>query len=743
MKSGKRERRSPLWGSIVKKPVETGAISSLNAQKRWKFRCPGMRFLLVIVWGLGLGLAAFEASAKDKVSTAAIDVDGIGLLHDREIKQAIRRLWGDSLGSELTTNQIEDAALFIASNLSTDGFQRPTISVEATLVDGSVQRFTVDPTLQTLPPPDLHATKVRFNVDKGIRSYLEDVKIEGLGVLKQEVARDFFFNEIAVIRGRAARAYSKGRLERSADAIESTLKQRGYAEATVRIVDTKENEKTGAVVATVQVNEGPRWDLASIRTDVDGPEAAELEILKTRKDIPWSVFRGQDLSAEIRQMYYKKGYPDVRVRIETRPGPPVNRIRPVEIVAHIHPGTQVGVGTVRFTGQERTRESVLRRRVQISPGDPLNPLALEKARYRLGRLGVFHSIDLTYQPPDGPVRDPVFILSEEKTPEVSLMAGYGSYEQLRGGVEVVQRNLFGRAHQSRLQLVQSFKSSRGDYTYSVPEIFGESIDGSARLFGLQREERAFLRQEYGATLTLKRNFPGLGADGTIGYTFQSLKHQDDAIAVDGVTPEQQNVGSIDLSLTHDGRDNPLRPTRGYRWFAQAELASRRLGGEVDYERFELGAAYHTSWGKGRWIHLGLSHGFVIAHEIADRKLILNKLFFPGGESSIRGFPEGEASPRGEAADGSSVFTGAKSYLLANVELEQGLTKSWSVVAFTDGVGIASSLNQYPFDTEMVSVGLGLRYQTLIGPVRLEYGHNVRKRAEDPQGALHFSLGFPF
>lgn len=702
----------------------------------------------ILVWTLILlgGLAV--AWAKEKTPTAKIKVEGLGLIENRATSASIRRLWGEQLGPELNTNQIEDAALFIASNLTPKGYQRPTIMVEAELADGSTKKFPIDTTLMNAPPPALRAKSVHFEVNRGVRSYLKDVTIEGLDTLGKNAARDFFFSEVALIGGKAARAYSPSRVERSADAIESTLRQRGYAEATVKVVETREDQKTGEVVVKVQVNQGSRWELSSIQFQNEGPDLSELDSIKARKGGPWSVFRGQDLAEEIRHAYYKKGYPDVRVRIETKAGAPAGEVRPVEIIAHVHPGMQVGIGEVKFTGQQRTRESVLRRRVQLGPGDPLNPLELDKARYRLGRLGIFHSVDLSYQPPDGPVRDPVFVLLEEKPFEMNLMGGYGSYERLRGGVELIQRNVFGRAHQSRLQLVESFKSSRADYTYTVPEIFGESIDGSAKLFGLQRQERAFLRQEFGGTMTLKRTLPFLGADGTIGYTRQVLRKKNSELASSGdpgsegdsAADSQDNVASIDLTLTHDGRDNPLRPRRGFRWYTQAELADHRLGGQVDYQRIEMGASYHTSWGRGRWIHAGISHGFVTTQGSDTGIVPTNKLFFPGGESSIRGYREGDAAPRNA---GGTKFIGAKTYLLMNLELEQALTKDWSVVLFTDGLGEAASIRKYPSDTELVSVGLGLRYQTLIGPVRLEYGYNARKRPEDTKGTLHFSVGVPF
>jgi outer membrane protein assembly factor BamA len=168
-------------------------------------------------------------------------------------------------------------------------------------------------------------------------------------------------------------------------------------------------------------------------------------------------------------------------------------------------------------------------------------------------------VDLRYEPPTGLVRDPVFTVREGREMEANLLFGYGSYEQLRGGVEWRRWNLFGHAHQSRLLLLQSMKSTRGEYSYTVPELFGESIDGTARLFGLQRQETSFLRQEYGATFAVSTHVPWIGANARLGYTFQSLRNEENTLETSSADQRQVNAASFDLNLVRDRRDNPLRP----------------------------------------------------------------------------------------------------------------------------------------------------------------------------------------
>jgi outer membrane protein assembly factor BamA len=366
-------------------------------------------------------------------------------------------------------------------------------------------------------------------------------------------------------------------------------------------------------------------------------------------------------------------------------------------------------------------------------------VALERARYRIARLGVFESVDLRYEPPDAAVRDPVFSLREGPRSETSLLFGYGSYEQVRAGVEHRQMNIFGLAHQSRLEAVQSMKSTSGDYSYTVPELFGESLDGTARLFFLQRREIAFLRQEYGVNASLRRSIARLGGEATVGYTFKAARNRLNALATRATDEKQVNIASVNAGLTGDRRDSPLRPRHGYHWSAQLESADPKLGGEATYQRLELAGSYHTGWGESRWVHLAFSQGVITTFGApSDLSLPVNSRFYPGGDNSIRGFQRGEAAPRDAAGE----FVGAKAYVLGNIELEQALTSSWSIVAFGDALGTAVSLHDFPKE-RLYSVGLGLRYQTLIGPVRIEYGRNVNPRPDDPPGTWHFSLGYPF
>jgi outer membrane protein insertion porin family len=710
-------------------------------------RCRCLRVAMRVLGGCAALLASgamtlpVAAADKDKPRPAKLEVDGAGWWRDIELRRTLEQLLGEQRGPVLSTNAIEDAVFLLSSSLLDDGFSRPRIETVVTDEADAEHRFVFDATLATELPRTLRAQALRFEVQPGLQSRLVNVTFRGLHAISEETALRFFQPATAWLGRRAAPPFSPDALKRSLANLQGDLEELGYVEAKVRASAERHDEQTGAVSIEVEVQEGPRWEVASIVIAATTDTGTDTSEIARRSGQAWSPGWQRDTAEKIRQIYFREGYPDVRVRVVPEPAAPEGGRRHVKVSVAIDPGEKVRIGSVQFAGRERTRLSVLQRRVRAQPGDLYNPLALETARYRLARLGIFDSVDFTTAPAQGPVRDAIFTLRETPPLEASLLFGYGSYEQLRIGAEARQTNLLGRAHQSRLQLVQSTKSSRGDYTYTVPELLGERINGTARLFGLQREEIAFTRQEYGGNLSLRRLYRQSGYEATAGYTYETLRNKDNTLSLEGsaLAQEETTAASVELGLSRDRRDNPLVPHSGHRWFAQVELASEMFGGESTYQRVRAGGTYHRPLGSSRWLHVGFSHSLIFT-EGADGKLPpVNKLFYPGGENSIRGYQDGEATPR--AADGS--FVGAKTYTLLNVEFEQALTGQWSAVVFCDTLGVSARLREYPAADWLCSVGLGVRYRTLLGPLRLEYGRNLNPRVDDPSGTLHFSVGFPF
>jgi outer membrane protein assembly complex protein YaeT len=671
---------------------------------------------------------------------ADFKVKGLGWFDNRVAGQKLKMLRSGPRDAPLDANAIEDAALVLVSELNGEGYLEPALAVDVTLADGRVEHHALDARLDPPLPRPLVAAAATIHLDPGRRFTLREVTFTGLLALPEKMARSYFVGELALIPLATERIYSPGRLQGAAGNLEEALRQLGFAEAVVDPGVAQLDRSTGDVRVQIAVTEGPRWMVRTLQFAVADGSAPPVGLAAGRTDRPWTATWRQDTSTAIRRWYYQQGHPDVAIKLEAQTAPAADGTLAVTVTAHITPGPVVRVGGVRFTGNTHTREQTLRRLVRVAPGALLNPIQFNDSQARISRLGVFRTVDLRYEPEDAATRDAVYDLIEGRRAEINLLAGYGSYEQLRGGVEWRHFNLFGRAHTDSLKLVQSMKSTSADYSYTVPALFGTVADGSARVFGWRREEFSFVNEEYGASLSVLWPLRRLGLAITTGYTFRHLRTVDNELATSATDLNRVDVATVDLGVLRERRDNPLRPRKGYKLSLQAELANRALGGEVVYQQFVFGASYHTPWGRGRWVHLGFSEGVVTTFGGPDdSNLPVSVRFYPGGDGSIRGYRKGEAAPR----DAAGLFIGAKSYVQLNLELEQALTAKWSVVVFADALGTAVSLRDYPFSEKLYSTGLGVRYQTIIGPVRLEYGHNLNPRPPDPAGTLQLSIGYPF
>lgn len=673
---------------------------------------------------------------------AVLDVQGYGWLRDRELEREVALLLGEGEGVARETfdaSYLEDAALVLGAELVEEGFFDAKLRVAWVDAEGQNREALLDPTLSRPLPRPLRARRATITAVPGKRAVVVAVEFAGLTVVPAEQAERLFVPDAGLFTPTRLRAWSEARVRRAAERLREVLRARGHAEATVEVVETKLDPVTGEVLLGVRVEEGPLWRVVDWRVEgrVGGGERgdapAELD------GAPWTRALARGLGQMTLREYQEIGYADARVEWSAEPGEVVGGERRVTAVGKVEPGEKWRLGAVRFAGAGKTRADLLESRARLEAGAPLDPAEVDAARLRLARLGVFRRVEARTEPGAEPgVRDVVFELTEAAAWEAAWLIGYGSYEQLRAGVEFGRSNLWGRAHRDRVEVVQSLKSSRGEYRYTVPTLFGDRVEVSGRLYGLRREEPSFVRLEYGAGVEVARELARLRARGSAGLSYEVLRAGDREPDASLLGLTDTTVSAFTLGLTRDERDNPIRPRRGWRAAVRSETALPELGSESRYERLELAWAWHRPLGTtdDRWLHVGGSHGLLAS---GGQEAPVNKLFFPGGESSLRGFPEGEATQR----DAAGRFVGVRSVWMLNIELEQTVTGPWSLVLFSDTQGTAVEIEEWPGDEVLGTVGLGLRYQSPIGPVRLEYGRNLNPRPLDPSGTLHFSIGFPF
>ncbi len=703
-------------------------------------KLPFISILIIALIPFAPTLPATANGGNNTLSGAPVlQVRGYGLRGNRRLRSAIEMLDTGEEKDYYDAAFIEDAAFIMFSMMNQDGYLDPAIRLQLGLADGSQAEFLWRTGAEVMLPRPTQAESVRFNLEPGVLFYYEEVDFTGLTLLGRREAESYFVPADFLVPLKSARVFTPGKLDESINNLRDVLIEKGYKNATVTAEEVAMDRETGAVRVGIEVGEGQKHRIRRLERKIYYPDREEADReLHDDIAVPYTRRWLQDATVELRNRFLRRGYPEVAVKAETEMVDGDDGEVLVDLIFRVRTGPKVYLDGVVFHGADKTRESVLKRRVRIEVGEELDRLAMEDARYRLARLGVFDSVELDYEEVAPDRRRAIFTLEEGEEIEASLMLGYGSYELLRGGIELAQYNVFGRAHRSRLKLVQSFKSSSVDYTYTMPEILRRDIDAFLNVSALRRREIDFLRREYGGSAGLLSYFPPIDSSLSLRYRYRLLESRRfDAAEQYGM--ERALVGSVAFDIDHDQRDNPLFPRSGYRLNSTFEVASQALLGEANYQQLELGASWHRGVGRGLYFSLGLKHALTNTPGRVQNHLPFGKRFFPGGDTSVRGYMSGEASPKD--ADGKLI--GAETYTLLNIEIEQVITPSWSLVMFTDGLAMAGRLSSYPYDETLYSVGGGVRYSTFMGPLRAEYGHNPSPRSGDPSGTFHVSLGFPF
>ncbi len=693
-----------------------------------------------VLWGLVAWILSL-AAAHAVPPTAELQVTGYGFFGNRNLKKSLTLLQTPGGPAEsFSANFVEDGVLILMSQLNRDGYLKPMVRAVVTRTDSQVEEYewTKPVADQPLPRP-LEAKKVEFQINEGVLYYFRTIQFQGSLPISDRQAQGYFVEAGGLLSLKQTRVYSISRLQHGLSSLVEVLNRRGFESGLAEVTSQNIDDHSGAVDLTIRIAPGPRSLVRTIRQEYFSEGADKPgRVSVSQTNAPYSRVWVQDFAQQLRATNFHLGYPDTHVEISQTHRETVGPLVYIDLLAQVRSGPRIQLREVHFEGQKKTKLRVMERRARLEEGENLDRIEVEGARFRLSRLGVFNSVDLSYSNIDEHTRDVTYQVTEGKRIDFSLLAGFGSYELLRGGLELNQNNVLGRAHHARLRLIQSFKASYGEYLYTMPEFVGRDLDVFFNGSALRREEIDFTREEFGGGFGVSKFVSTLESDVRVRYHYEVLNAAAaELTGEEGLT--SANVGAFVGEIRHDRQDNPLYPRRGYKIFGTLELASDYLAGDVNYQRFELNTAYHQPLDSGRWLHLGLSHGAVFTLGSPAEDLPFNRRFFPGGDTSIRGYQQGEAAPRNARGK----LVGAESYLFGSVEFEQALTTAWSAVAFLDTVSFAQHLHDYPFNETLFSVGGGLRWRTLLGPIRLEYGYNLNRRERDPVGTIQVSVGFPF
>ena len=491
----------------------------------------------------------------------------------------------------------------------------------------------------------------------------------------------------------------------------------------------------GGTVVTITVFENPTIKGVEIKGNEVYTSDELYPIMKTK---PGSVLNN-DLVAKdveaIQAYYHKQGYiaevEDVNISKE---GVLTILLREADIEGIIFP-KQKGKPSERH-GLFKTREKVIRREMTVKPGDKFNSKQLQKDMNRIFNLGLLE--DLRYELKPGSKQGNVvvaIVAKEKKTGTAAVGLGFSSRSEIVGFIDLTEANFKGKGE------AIAFRGEAGDrqsyeISYAKPWLDDKRTSMSVSLYDrlIYREPRGspvsnpaveasstFEERRKGVRIGFSRPLAG-NLRTRVGVQLRDEKvslTQTDTTTLEEFRADFGQIMGIAGTWSHDTRDIIFDPTTGGREAVTLEHADDFLGGDakftkLDFDLRKYRAVFPNTILAARWMAgLSLTGAFPPFEQ-----------YFIGGSDTVRGYDIDH-----DYGDAMSIV---------NLELRRKVQKNIQAVVFVD-YGDAwggSNANGSSFEGNL-GYGLGVRMNTPVGPIRLDYGIG------SDGSQTHFSIGQAF
>ena len=614
-----------------------------------------------------------------------------------------------------------------------------------------------------------------YQVDKEKKHKVTEVNISG----NKQIATDNLASHLTVEKKHffSPGKFSEKLVRTSVKNLQAVYQSEGFS--SVQVAPAVENHG-GDIKVAFKVTEGPRDVVNSLQVEgADTFPASKYAPhgLKLAAGKPYSQAFVEADRAAIVANYLKAGYLTSSFR-QTATAVAKNDPHHINVVYHIYEGPQVYAGQVMTLGRVYTRQRLIDEDVaSIKPAQPLTETALLTAESQLyNHTGVFDwaEVDPKRQITTQTKEDVLVKVHEAKKNQITY--GFGFELINRGGSvpsgTVVVPGLPPVGLPSDFKTDQkTFYGPRGTFQYTRNNVRGKGESISFTVFAGRLDQRGavyyidpnFLWSKWRATASFSaeknEENPIFSSQQELG-SFQVQRHLDKAKLVslflrysfsktdlprieiqDLVLPADQHVrlSTIAANVTRDTRDNPLDEHKGMLDSVELDLNTTKLGSSVDFAKMNLQAAYYKQGFHNIVFANSLRIG--LAQPFASSRVPLSETFFTGGGSSLRGFPLDGAGPQRKiqiCSDGSTtcgenlitfinVPSGGNELLLINSEarIPLPIKKGLGLVTFYDGGNVFPRVGFHDF-TSLYSnnVGLGLRYATPVGPIRIDLGRNL-------------------
>ncbi len=541
-------------------------------------------------------------------------------------------------------------------------------------------------------------------------------------------------------------------------------KSKGYQQAFIVGDSVYYDESKHNLFIDIAMDEGDQYFMGEVGWDgntlfdnailADKLEVKEGEVYK---------FSGQELAWLVKSAYYEKGYLDIQVL-------PQEELRGdfVDVRFQIFEGHPSKIRRINIAGNTRTREHVIRRELELRPGDIYQQSLAQESQRRLHMLNFFKDVQIQPQfssNPDERFVDLIFQVEERRTGQAMMGAGYSDRYRLQGQLGLQIPNLRGTGQHLDFRWEFGTRLKQFVVGFTEPWLLNTPTSLSSRVSILSLENYNYYGSRRVKFYDTQRNsinvrigrrlkkpaYSSLSA----GYKLEEVNYSNIAEEYDESRLRPVTTSSFNLYYQRDARDFPQFPSRGTLFTYRPEIATALAGGNVDFHRHEVTFNYYRpSWWK-----------FVISAEskvafidgfsaFDDRSISTWDRFSPGGvdwwDGQVRGYTDRSLGPREPPITGFP--HGGTSMMVLNLEyrfpvVEQqiyGLLFADAGNAWADLSALNPLRPKRSVGDLRRSVGLGFRVMApMLGMIGFDFGYGFDREKVDGQPAgwiTHFQFG---
>lgn len=599
--------------------------------------------------------------------------------------------------------------------------------------------------------------RVIFSVNEGGKTTIRRVRFEGNTVMsRSELSRVVKTKPRSILNffTKAGRLDNE-QLDQDVLAIREAYQGKGHID--VQVAPPRIEQVDGKVDIVFAITEGPQYRVGEISFPsanvFTSDQLAAATKLRTGEIYSPAAVRA-DIKA-IQDLYGTRGYVDFQAGATTTQATP----QVISISYTIEEGVQSYVEHINISGNTRTKDKVIRREIAVAPGDVMNTVRVDASRARLQNLNYFSRVDLYPQDTMVPGRKDLNVVVEEKrTGSFNFGAGFSSIDSLLGFAEITQGNfditrwpyLTGGGQKFRLRV--QYGTRRKDFILALTEPYfmdlklsvgGEIFFRDASFVSSRYDER-----RYGFDLNARKALSD--------FTFVRFGYRLENIGIRNVDEDASQVirdeegdrlkSQLAAGITYDTRDSVFLTRKGHRVDLSTYVAGGFLGGDTDIYGWDLEGSKYFPLPYDGILILNGQVATVENWSGGDRVPIFDRLFL-GGPNNMRGFSFRDVGPKDE--DGEPI--GGGTLVRATVEYTFPIVDKIRGALFYD-LGWVNE-DGYKFSPKKTAngsggfnqdVGIGVRLDLPIGPVRIDYGIPITTDDyNDSTGRFNFNIGYQF